>query len=193
MKKILKVGFDLDGVILYNPIRFIRPIAKLAKPLKSFLLMQNKESFYFPESRIEKFLFKLIHKTSFRPDHALEIVQKLVKEKKIEAYIVTGRYSFLKTDFKSWLKKINAKSIFKNCYQNEQDLQPNEFKKKMIDKLDLDYYIEDNWDIVEKLKTRPERSRRIKIYWITNILDKNISYEYKFSNLKEALKSIISS
>ena len=36
MKRILKVGFDLDGVILYNPIRFVRPIAKLLKPFKSF-------------------------------------------------------------------------------------------------------------------------------------------------------------
>ena len=193
MKKVLKVGFDLDGVILYNPIRFIRPIAKLLKPFKSFFLKQNLDSFYFPKSRFEQYLFRLLHKTSFKPDSAISVIKQLVMDKKIKAYVVTGRYSFLKLDCENWLKKINAKNIFEQCYQNTDDLQPNEFKKKMIKKLDLDIYIEDNWDIIEKLKTCPEQSRRIKIYWITNILDKNIPYQYKFKNLKSALENIFTS
>lgn len=190
MKKVLKVGFDLDGVILYNPIRFIRPIAKLLKPLKSFFLKQNLDTFYFPQSKFEQYLFRLLHKTSFKPDIAIKDIKQLVEDKKIKAYIVTGRYSFLKSDYENWLKKINAKKIFEACYQNADDLQPNKFKEKMIKKLNLDFYVEDNWDIVQKIK---DQKSKIKIYWITNILDKNISYEYKFSNLKRALKSIISS
>ena len=186
MKKILKVGFDLDGVILYNPIRFVRPIAKLLKPLKSFILKQKEEFFYYPESKVEQFLFRLLHKTSFMADPALKDIELLVKSKKIKAYIITGRYSFLKKDYKVWLKKINADSIFEKCYQNKDDLQPNEFKEKMIKKLNLDIYIEDNLDIVQKLN----HHTNAKIFWITNILDKYISYQYKFRNLKEALQNL---
>lgn len=187
MKKILKVGFDMDGVILYNPIKFVRPIAKLLKPLKSFFLKQKAESFYYPKSKIEQFFFSLLHKTSFKPDSALKNIEELVKAKKIEAYIITGRYSFLKKDYEIWLNKIQAKKIFKKCYQNNNDLQPNEFKEIKIKELSLDVYIEDNWDIVEKLKIKSEK---LKVMWITNILDKYIPYQYKFNNLKEALQNL---
>jgi hypothetical protein len=187
MKKTLKIGFDLDGVILYNPIRFVRPIAKLFKPLKSLILKQTKESFYFPKSKVERFLFRILHKTSFMPDLALKDIKKLVKEKKIKAYIITGRYSFLTKDYKTWLIKIKADTIFDKCYQNKYDLQPNEFKEKMINKLNLDIYVEDNWDIVEKLKIK---NKKLKIFWISNLFDRNIPYRYKFNNLKEALKCL---
>lgn len=184
MSKLLKVGFDLDGVILYNPIRLVRPIAKSLKSLKSFFLKQEKDLFYFPKTKIEQFFFRLLHKTSFMPDLALKDIKKLVMAKKIKAYIITGRYSFLKKDYEIWLKKIKAKTIFTKCYQNNNDLQPNEFKEIMIKKLNLDVYVEDNWDIIEKLN----HHTTAKIFWITNILDQYIPYSYKFANLKKVLK-----
>ena len=190
MKKIPKVGFDMDGVILYNPIKFVRPIAKLLKPIKSIIVKQKKELFYYPKSKLEQLLFSLIHKTSYKPDIALEEIKKLVKSKKIKAYIITGRYSFLKKDYEVWLKKIKADTIFEKCFQNNSDLQPNVFKEKMIKKLGIDFFIEDNWDIVQKLK---EKNKKLKVFWITNFLDKNIPYNYKFNNLQEALKNIIAS
>ena len=66
-------------------------------------------------------------------------------------------------------------------------MQPNEFKEIKIKKLGLDVYVEDNWDIVEKLKMKNEK---LKVFWITNILDKNIPYQYKFDDLKEALRKL---
>lgn len=187
MNKILKVGFDMDGVLLYNPITFIRPIAKLFKPLKSFFLKQKEEDFYLPKTKFEKFLFSILHKTSFMVNPAVKEIEELIKAKKIEAYVVTSRYSFLKKEYENWLKIINKNKIFKGCYQNIDDLQPNEFKQKMIEKLNLDIYVEDNWDIVQKLKIKNEKS---KIFWITNILDKNILYKYKFKNLREVVRKI---
>lgn len=189
MKKILKVGFDLDGVILYNPIRLVRPIAKSLKPLKSFFLKQKRELFYFPKTKIEQLFFCLLHKTSFMPDLALKDIKKLVMAKKIKAYIITGRYSFLKKDYEIWLKKIKAKTIFTKCYQNQNDLQPNKFKEIMIKKLNLDVYVEDNWDIIQKLN----HHTNAKIFWLTNLLDKHIPYLYKFNSLKKILQYLIKS
>jgi len=54
----------------------------------------------------------------------------------------------------------------------------------MINKLDLDIFVEDNWDIVKHLKMKNEK---LKIYWIYNIFDRSINYKYKFSSLKNVI------
>lgn len=191
MAKILKVGFDLDGVILYNPIRIFRGAAKkFLKPLKSFFLHQEKDSFYFPKSNLEKFLWKILHKTSFRINKGYEDLKILSKNRKIKFYLITGRYGFLKKDYENWLKKISADKTFTECYLNKDNLQPNQFKEKMIKKLKLDMYVEDNLDIIEKLNSHT----KAKILWITNIADKRIPYQLKFFSLIEVcryLKTVV--
>lgn len=185
-KKILKVGFDLDGVILDNPIRTLRPIAKSLKFIKPLIFKQKKEPFYYPKSKLEKFLWWLLHKTSWRINPNLKKLKKLVKEKKIKVYVITGRYSFLKNDFDFWVKKLKKLKIFTDFYINKKDLQPNEFKIKIINKLKLDIFVEDNWDIIEKMNSKT----KTKIFWITNFLDKNILYQYKFNNLEEVISKL---
>ncbi|MFN4212880.1 MAG: hypothetical protein ACK4FL_02885 [Microgenomates group bacterium] len=182
-RKILKVGFDLDGVILDNPIRSFRLIAKKFKFIKPIIFKQEKEPFYYPNTKIEKFIWRLLHKTSWRINPAIKKIKSLVDNKKINAYLITGRYSFLKDDSKIWFKKLKFQKVFRGFYFNNKDLQPNEFKVKIIKKLKLDIYVEDNWDIIEKLNSHT----KAKIFWITNLLDKRIPYRYKFNNLKEAI------
>ena len=184
--KILTIGFDLDGVILDNPIRTFRPLAKTLKFIKPILLRQKKEPFYYPKSSWEKFLWWLLHKTSWRINPAFPLLEKLVKKRKIKAYIITGRYSCLKDDFEKWKNKLNRKKIFAGIFMNENDLQPNEFKIQMIKKLKLDIFVEDNWDIIEKLNSHT----KVKIFWLTNLLDQFIPYPFKFKNLKEVIGQI---
>ncbi|MFZ6034696.1 MAG: hypothetical protein ACOYUB_00910 [Patescibacteria group bacterium] len=180
--KILKVGFDLDGVILYNPLRNFRPFAKqILKPMKATILHQEKENFYLPKSPMEKWLWMMIHKTSFRVNRGYDELRKLAKGKGYEFFLITGRYGFLETDYKNWLKKINAEHTFKACYLNRDNAQPNAFKEKMIKRLKLDFYVEDNWDIIEKLNHHTGSN----ILWITNFVDRRIPYENKFNDLKE--------
>ncbi len=179
---ILKIGFDLDGVILENPIRTLRPIAEKLKPI--FFPKKDSNSFYFPKTKIEKWAWKLLHKTSFQPAKGIEKLQKLVKKRKIKAYLITGRYRILKGDFENWLKIINADKIFSACFMNVDNLQPNFFKEKMIKKLQLDIFVEDNWGIIKRLNSA---TKKTKIFWITNPLDRKISYSYKFNNLSEVL------
>ncbi len=180
--KTLKIGFDLDGVILYNPLRIFRGMAKkILKPLKASLLHQNKSNFYLPKSNFEKFLWNLIHKSSFMVNHGYDDLVKLSKNKKIKLYLITGRYGSLKKDYLSWLNKLKANKTFYKCYLNENNLQPNQFKENMIKKLSLDVYVEDNYDIIEKLN----HHTNAKILWLTNAADKNIPYSLKFFSLKE--------
>src|SRR3989344_5789504 len=97
--KTLKVGFDLDGVILNNPLRTLRIFAKKLKVLKPIFFKQEKSPFYYPKTDWEKKFWSFVHKSSYRIDPTIYQLQSLVQEKKIDAYIISGRYSFLKKDF----------------------------------------------------------------------------------------------
>jgi hypothetical protein len=184
MKKPLKVGFDLDGVLLYNPARIIRPILKTTKEL---LLKQKKPTFYVPQTPSEEFLWKLVHKSSMFISPGIEEIEDLVLTGEIQATIVTARFECLKGDYDKWVVKLNRNQIFKNSFYNHRNEQPHIFKERMLRKLKLDVYVEDNWDIVSYLH---QSSLKTRIMWVNNILDKSISYPDKYSNLKDALKVI---
>lgn len=186
--KILRVGFDLDGVILYNPARIVRPLIVF---FKKIFLPQEQKIFHLPKSRFQKFIWLLLHKSSFTLSPGYDELIKLIKENRIEAFIVSGRYDSLKGDFNKWLQKIAAKKYFKACYYNTNDEQPHIYKEKMIKKLRLNIFVEDNWDIVDHLTTNHGlRTTNCKIFWIYNIFDRNIKYKYKFPHLKKVIDFI---
>lgn len=185
--KILKVGFDLDGVILYNPARNVRPI--LAYLRKKFI-KKEKEHFYIPATIPAKTFWWLVHKSSIMPARGLKELKRLTKKKKIHAYLITARYDSLRRDFDRWMNRIDAKNIFVKFFHNDANLQPHEFKRRMIEKLDLDYFVEDNWDIIRLINKDSKKKMRTKMLWITNLLDRNIGYKYKFKNFREAIRHI---
>lgn len=184
MKKQIKVGFDLDGVLLYNPTRIARPIIVL---LKKLVLKKDINKFHVPKTEIQRLIWAFLHKSSMFVSPAYKDIKKLIKNNQIEAYIVSARYEFLRSDFERWVKKIDANKYFKGFYINSNDEQPYIFKKKMITKLKLDIFIEDNWDIVKKISIS---NNGVKVFWISNIFDIGINYKYKFFNLKSAVDKI---
>ena len=180
----LRVGFDLDGVILYNPARVVRPLISLAKHL---FLSKRKLAFYYPHSPFEKMMWKLFHLSSIYISSGMDDIKKLIKEKKITAYIVTARYGFLGDDFKKWVKRNNIDLVFDGVYYNKDDEQPHLFKERMIRKLNLDVYVEDNYDVVKYLSQK----KNAKIIWIYNMFDFYLHHPYKFPSLKKAVRSLI--
>ncbi len=184
MKKKIRVGFDLDGVILYNPIRVLRPIASFLKFFKPLLFHEKADAFYFPNSSLEKLFWRLLHKTSYKLNDGVDEIKRLSEKGVIEPYIITARYSFLKNDFDYWVNKINNKPFFRYYHYNKDDMQPNAFKEKMIRELKLDIFIEDNWGVIQKLNGSLSKT---KVFWISNVLDRNIQYQYKFFSLREAV------
>jgi len=182
-KQPLRVGFDLDGVLLYNPARIVRPLIIFFKRL---FLKKEINRFHYPKTRIQKFFWFFLHKSSIFIAPGLNDIKKLVKEKKISAYIITARYEFLKDDFYHWLDKIEAKKYFTGYYFNNNNEQPHIFKARKIKELRLDLFIEDNWDIVNYLSKKTDT----KIYWIYNLLDRNIKYKFKYSSLQQVVSTI---
>ena len=186
--KPIRVGFDMDGVLLYNPFRIVRPIMAF---IKKYILKRKTTKFYLPKSSAEQFIWTVIHKSSVFQADGINDIHRLVKEGKIEAYVVTSRFSGLKKDVEYWFNKINKENTFTQCFYNDGDEQPHMYKEKMIRDLHLEYFVEDNWDIIQHVNENLHKNHvKTKVLWIYNIIDKRIPYEYKFPNLKEAVKHI---
>ena len=187
-KQTLKVGFDLDGVLLYNPARITRPIIVF---LKKIFFKKEADKFHYPKTRLQKFIWLLFHKVVFGPALGYEQLKQLLKAKKIKAYIITGRNESLEDDFNHWIKRLEAKKYFAGYYFNNKNKQPYIFKEEMISKLKLDLYVEDNWDIVKHINQRSKiKDQKVRVLWIYNMLDRNIKYEYKFSSLKKVVEHL---
>lgn len=185
-KQILKVGFDLDGVLLYNPARIARPIIVF---FKKIFLKKEVDKFHYPQTKIQKLIWLMLHKVVFGPALGYDELKKLIKSKKIKAYIITGRNESLKDDYNRWMKKLDAKKYFSGCFFNDKNEQPYLFKERMINKLKLDLYVEDNLDITSYLKSRI-KDQESKIFWIYNIFDRNNLYLNKFPDLESVVKKI---
>jgi hypothetical protein len=181
--KALKVGFDLDGVLLYNPARIFRPLIFF---IKKYFLRRDTTKFYYPRNRLEKTIWYLLHKSSLWPAPGIDRLYQMAKKKKIKVYIISARYESLKSDFDSWIKKIDPDHLFAGYFYNDQNDQPHLYKKKMIKKLGLDIFVEDNWDIVKYLKT----GMKTKIFWIYNLLDRQIAYPDKFPSLRAVMDKL---
>jgi len=180
----LRVGFDMDGVLLYNPARIIRPLISIVKKI---FLHKKKLKFYYPKTDYEKIFWRFVHKSSIFNASGLSEITRLVKEGKIEAYLITARYNFLGSSVLTWVTKNNLNDTFKGVHFNADDEQPHEFKERMIHKLRLDMYIEDNFDIVEHISKNP----KVQIVWIYNILDRHIQFSKKAPTLLKAIERFI--
>lgn len=182
-KQIIRIGLDFDGVVAYNPLRIIRaPITFI----KRHILKKHRTEFYIPTSPLMKFLFWLPHQWSFFPGKGMGYLKQLVQEGRVEAYIVSGRYGYLDAQIPTWLQQRGLQNVFTAIYANEHNEQPHLFKERMLNKLHLDYFIEDNLDIVEYLVTKT----KTKIYWIYNIFDKKHVFVHKYPSPKDALLGI---
>ncbi|MCL4339378.1 hypothetical protein M1271_06865 [Patescibacteria group bacterium] len=184
--KKIKIGLDFDGVVAYNPFRVVRaPWAFF----KNRFLGYKKLVFFYPRNTWQQVFWRILHDSSIFPSKGVNLLRQLVKEGKFEAHLISGRYSFLDDQLNSWLKKNKLEGIFTTININRKDEQPHLFKKSMIAKRKLDFFIEDNWDIVEFLHN--VHGEKTKIYWIYNLLDRHRVHKNKFPYLEMALVDIV--
>jgi len=178
--KKIRVGFDFDGVIFYNATRNLRAYIYF---VKRYLLGIRKTKFYIPKNGWTQKIAYFLHSTSARPNRGFELFLDMVKNPKFEVYIITARPSFMKDNIHEKLAQYNLKKI-KQIIQNKKDAQPHLYKEKLIKELQLDFFVDDNWDIVKHLS----ESTKAKIIWIDNLVDSLfIKYPYKSRDLRKAI------
>jgi hypothetical protein len=181
-KKTIRVGFDLDGVILSNPSRILRGL--IARSKKAHLFPRQELEFYHPNSAIERWLWLMVHKSSFRLAAGFAELEQLCARGDLELYVVSARFSCLQPDTKRWIQVINRNGIFKKLYFNDQDEQPHLFKERMLRQLQLDYFVEDNFDLVSYLSSTQQQT---EVWWISNFIDRQLTYPHKFFSLRQVV------
>lgn len=179
----IRVGIDFDGVIAYNPFRVVRAPVTYAKRL----LGQRKTEFYIPRTKIEEVIWGVLHESSVFPARGVRLLRSMIQDGAIEAYLVTGRFRYLQGSLYRWLRRHDMETLFSGIHMNLENNQPHLHKHAKIRELKLDYFIEDNWDIVEYV-TRQLPSTQV--LWIYNLLDRSLPYPRKFPYLEQALRHI---
>lgn len=183
-KRIINIGLDFDGVITYNPLRIARPAVAF---VKHQILGVKKIGFFVPRNWWQKIIYTLIIvKPSIWPSNGVELLKTMADNPKYKFFLITGRYSFVREKTEEWLKCYGLRSIFREVIQNNKEEQAHVFKKRVLEKYQFDFFIEDNWDIVYYLKDKV----KTKILWIYNLMDRNRNYPYKYPYLQKALEMI---
>lgn len=177
------VGFDLDGVLFFNPLRVVRRPIEL---FKKYILRKDTMSFYIPKTKIEQLMWKVVHMSSLTPAKGWETIRELKELGIIEPYLITARFECLKNDFRRCKNRIKADEYFAGTFHNEKNEQPHLFKERMVRELGIKYFVEDNWNIVDHLT----KSTDAKVLWISNIADQDIQFKERFSDLEKAIKRL---
>lgn len=157
--KKIKIAFDLDGVIIDKP-----PL--IPKKLLEWLFREGEKDIFscrYPQGKVNQSLRKISHFYLFRPPIKKNLVflKKIAKDKKIELYVVSSRYSFLNKETKKWFEKRGIDGLFKKVFTNNNDLLPHLFKEKVLKELKPDLFIDDDKDIINYLK---EKIPDVKFY-----------------------------
>ncbi|MGD8744031.1 MAG: glycosyltransferase family 4 protein [Candidatus Woesebacteria bacterium] len=167
-RKKTRIGFDLDGVIIGKP-----PL--IPKKLIEYLYrgrINKRLSYRFP-GKVEMLIRWLSHSPFVRTpiNENVNILRKISKNKDIELYAISGRYQFLKERTDQWLKAYKLEGCFKKVYLNEDNKQPHLFKKNLVEKLKLDYFVEDDPLVVGYLKKKTKNAQIVDVADIKNKLD----------------------
>jgi hypothetical protein len=180
----LIVGFDFDGVVIYNPLHIAR--APIAWFKRQFLGL-NKTSFYKPQHRWQYLVWKILFLFSFPATDGLREIEKLKNEGKITPMLLTGRFDLSRKKVQQILTRAGFPHLFSEIITNSENEQPHIFKERVIAEKKMDIYVEDNIDIVIYLTT----TTPCRIFWIYNFVDRRFDYQPKFPHLKDAVKALI--
>ncbi len=151
-KKKLKVGFDLDGVIVDKP--FFVP-----KLLIEWLYRAhdgNNKKYRYPKFKPEIWLRQLSHHWFLRRPlkKNLKEIKKFIHQTRANAFIISGRYNFLQKKTKDWFDNYRLNGVFKSININFSNQQPHLFKERVIKRLKPKYYFDDDPIAINYLKQK---------------------------------------
>jgi uncharacterized HAD superfamily protein len=182
-RKKIRIGLDFDGVVAYNPFRIIRaPVAFI----KRHIFGVTKLKFYVPHSKLARIFWIIVHESSMFPAFGSDRLRMLSEKHHVEFYLITARFHFLQPSLYRWLRRYRLLTVFRQIHINKDDKQPHEHKLEVINRLKLDYFVEDNWDIVHYLQGKT----KAKIFWVYNISDRRKFYRYKVPYLAKFFDQI---
>jgi len=157
----MNIGFDLDKVFIDTPPFIPKSfIDKLYKKRDNGILL------YRIPGHTSQIIRNISHLSIFRPPikENLDFLRLFPKDKN-RLYLISSRFKFLENKTRGIIKKYHFDKIFDDMYFNYANEQPHLFKNRIIKKLKLDYYIDDDLSLLNYVaKDNP----RTKFFWLTN-------------------------
>lgn len=158
MKRKIRVGLDLDGVLVDKP-----PL--IPKRSLEWLVRAHNHNralaYRFPQSKWEQRLRWLSHMPCLRPGLAgnIMVLKESAKQGQYDFFLISGRYSFLQSRTEEWLKRHGLVEIFKETVINLNNEQPHLFKEKQLRRLKIDVFIDDDPPLATYLARKLPRKK----------------------------------
>lgn len=149
----MRIGFDLDGIFIDKPPFIPKAVIEWFFRSHTSTLSYRIPNIYEQHGR------KLIHFPFMRPPllENMSILRKLHKEGH-QLYLISSRFGFLEKITYKWLTKHGIRAYFTDIYLNTHDKQPHLFKESVIEKLKLDYFIDDDLPLLEFLARKKQKT-----------------------------------
>ncbi len=154
----MNIGFDLDKVFIdYPPLIPQTTIDWLYKHSIKELIHPGDSHLHYniPKNRYAIMIRKLSHHRLLRPKISRNIAfLEYLKSNypQINLYLISSRYSFLENTTIEILRKYEILPYFQKIFLNSKDEQPHIFKQKIINRVKIDLYIDDDLNLLEHLR-----------------------------------------
>lgn len=177
----MNIGFDLDKVFIdYPPLVSPKLIDRLYKKRDNGVLIYKIPG--YPEQIIRR----LSHLSFLRPaiKENMEFLRSVPK-KGNKLYLISSRFKFLEKRTEKLVKRFGLDKIFDDLFFNYNNLQPHIFKQEVIQKLNLDFYVDDDLSLIKHVaKTNP----KTKFFWLNqgennSVVSSNIFAITKLENI----------
>jgi hypothetical protein len=187
----MQIGFDLDKIFIDTP-----PFIPTSIIQKLYRKKSDGELLYRIPSVPEQIFRRLTHYPQLRPpiNENIQLLLTFPKNHN-KLYLISSRYKFLQGVTNQLVKKHKLDSVFDAMYFNYNNEQPHEFKNKLLKKLQLNVYIDDDLSLLQYVaKDNP----KTKFYWLKTgaydhyrkmhpVLQKNV---FPVDNLKTAINKL---
>lgn len=165
----MNLGFDLDKVFVdYPPFIPDWFFDKLYKEKDNGILL------YRIPGKFEQKLRQILHLPFLRPGIKKNIATllQISQSPNNHLFLISSRFSFLKTRTEQLSKRHKFDKVFKGLYFNYNDEQPHIFKDRILKKLAIDRYIDDDLSLVTYLaKHNPQTT----FFWLNNKENKQLT------------------
>jgi len=159
-QRIIKIGVDLDGVIARHSLGGFWVILRKLK--ERLLKTTHSQKWYYPSTFLEKFAWKVINWLRIPFADKDGFFASLAGGNKAKFYLVTSRFKFLEKLTADWLKKYHLDQYFAEVLINNKDINPLIFKTEIIKERGLDFFIDDDLEVIDYLK----KNIGAKLFWV---------------------------
>lgn len=154
----VRIGCDLDGVVAKHNLSGFWVKVRLLK--EKLLKKAHTKAYYYPQTEIEQIAWKVINWFRVPNKKGIESLKEL-RQKGYHFFLITSRFRFNEPSTEKWLKKYQLFSLFDKVIINVRDSSPIDFKVDAIDKEKIDFFIDDDLEVLSALC-----QTQTKLYWV---------------------------